>query len=481
MAYLDGLLQEDDFIHQTLGHFNTKYRALMKYAKHLVHNSASNHHLAEAVRTERIRARQQIVTDKPSTAPLALRRDELLSAGLDSDADLLLFGNLSLVLFDFYTAIGCYTSISSLHSDLPIGQQYLIAIAMTHFQSWKTIASLLAPIATELAGPYRSDAFFRIGIACKHLGIIDEARSGFQVVLTKPPPWLTAADVFVEMSHLEFMRGDLSTAISIIDSSPVQTPAVLQQHAFLALCCEEIGKMEYAIFILGEARATKHSADLTYLKGRLQYKRGRLTEAFDSLSAAMQLNDKNPLIWCALGNIYVRECQLSDAALCYIRAIQADDKMIEAWLNLAACIEIEESVSTAHRQLLDILPDPPVRVDLTRRTADMRTARASVPTIVEPNDRDRFPSAASLIDDIYLNEVPAALIDEEILGDLELLTERRQNELEAARLEEDRARQSLEDGQAQADLESETDGESSPESESENESSDQRSDGGEGA
>jgi tetratricopeptide (TPR) repeat protein len=459
MAFLEGLLQEDDFIHQTLGHFNSKYRALMKHAKHIA-STSKNHHLQEAIKIERARSRQQIVTDKPATDPISIIRDEMLKSGLESDADLLRFGNLSLLLYDFYTAIGCYSSVVTPHSELPPGQQYLIALVLIHFQSWPTVASLLEPIAQHLVPPYNCDAYFRLGICYKRMGLLEQARRAFQAALLHPPTWIPQTDIIVELSHLDFLKGDISGALTLLDGVSVFTPAVLQQQAFLCLCSDNVGKMESGVIFLTESKATEFSADLLYLRARLLYKLGKLHDAFEVLNSALLLNDKSPLIWCALGNIYVRHSQLQEAVGCYFRAIGCDDSMMEAWLNFAACLEIDPVIGEANKQLLAKLHDSPVKPDLTRRRSDVRNLNPTIPTIVEPNDRDRVPSAAALIDELIMNEVPVFV--DGMLDDLNMLVANRDVQIGIPVGTEDASRESAEDGTgADSSVASESDSESS--------------------
>lgn len=57
-------------------------------------------------------------------------------------------------------------------------------------------------------------------------------------------------------------------------------------------------------------------------------------EAFYLAQRALLLDPESGAVWCALGTVYHKADQPRDALDAYMRAIQADSNMPEAWHNL---------------------------------------------------------------------------------------------------------------------------------------------------
>jgi tetratricopeptide (TPR) repeat protein len=474
MSFLDPLLDPDSPVQRLLKEYNSKYRQFFDRAESLGAISA-NHHLRDAIASEKHHCAQQIFSTAPSDHHLIEMRNRLLELPEKSPRDIQILGNVSLFLFDFYTASLCYSDLLAHDTELSPGQCYLVSIALTHFRSWATVVSLLSPIVQALAAPYRSDAFFRLGLAFKNLRHWDDALTCFKNTLLKPPPWLSKSDVSVEISQVYFAAGNVPMALAPLEQAFVVTPAVLQQQALLLLCTDDPARIEAGITALAEHKATPSSAHLLYLRGRLLYKARRLEESFQALSESLALDFENPLVWCALGNVYIRMRQIPDAVTCYQRAILQDRDMTEAWINYAACVELDPAIRERTKYFDMKFEDAPVFIRPRSRIDLDQAGLTKIPTIVEPNDRDRFPPSAALVEEIYAMEMP--IVNVEVIEDEELLTEARQVAIEEGR----REAAAREDDAAVEEAPSQGDSDASDESESEAESGDSQNDEDEAA
>jgi tetratricopeptide (TPR) repeat protein len=421
MQYLDLLKDPEAKLHQIFKQYNDEYRKFLDSAEEIA-SRGSNHSITAGIAQERKQLSLRPFADPTLASPSAHLRDQLLSQSDKSDSDLLRLATLSVLFADFYTASLCYSDLFAHSVDLSIGQRYLASIVLTHFKSWSTIISLIAPVADQLALPHRLDAYFRIGLSHKHLRQYDQAIIAFRHCQDHPPPLLSKSDLAVEVSHTYLLQGNLSAGLAQFDHGAIWTPALIQQQAFLCMISDDPAKIELGGQLLSNYRGTKASANLLYLHGRLLYKRELPREAWEALSNAIQLDPERPLFWCALGNVYVRIGQLREAIDCYVRAITLDSDMIEAWLNYAAVLELSPELREQMQDFEAHFPDRPV-------TGAVRTGRDRLPTIIEPNDRARFPTAADLVEQVFMGEVPE--LRDEIVEDDALLTEARQMELAA--------------------------------------------------
>jgi tetratricopeptide (TPR) repeat protein len=408
MSFLGPLRDPESPVCQILTEYNTKFQSFMQRAKDLSVSSSSGR-LQVAAMVESDRARKLMFVENPIIDEHTEIRRKLLSIENPTDDQIANLGNISLLLNDCYTAVLCYSSVLANAAELSPGQQYLMGIAFGHFGAWNTVIQLLEPVIDILADPYCGDATFRLAISHKRLGNLDRAFHLFSMVIENCPPWFTSQDVTVELSQVCFLQGKTNYALLWMERVTSQTPSVLQQQAFLSLYSDDLSKIEQGIQMLNESKATVFSGQLLYLKGRLLQKCGNLKDAFQALIEALSFDSHNPLVWTALGNIYLRMSQITDAQFCYQRAIANDQKMTEAWVNLATCIELDPSLrnSKPDRYFESMFEASPIRVSWMRRRNDIRNiTRQALPTICEVNDRDRFPPAADMIDSVAMNSVP---------------------------------------------------------------------------
>ena len=426
MDFAGPLFDTSSPVHALFKQFNESHCRFLEEAGECA-KETPNARLGKAITEECERSHRAAFSPAPSEHQLIEVRDQLLATEPKTWEVKLRLGNVSLFLYDFYTASLCYSDVLAEDVELSAGEVYLISIVMTHFHCWKGVIDLLQPIVHDLGVPYRSDAFFRLGIAYKQTNQYVRALECFQNSYARPPMWVTGFDIAVEISDVYFAQGNLKYACSQIESVTSRTPAVVQQQAFIYLCSDDSVKMDMGISMLSEYEATGLSVDLLYLKGRLLYKRGRIKEAFHVLYSVIAMDQSHALAWCALGNIYMRMSQLADAIMCYERAITCDRDMIEAWMNFSACIEIDPQIREQHKAFIMSFDNPPLRVKQMRRRCD----EPYVPLIVEPNDRDRLPSAADRVEDIFCSEIPA--MDRAVLEDATLLAKSRHEELDESR------------------------------------------------
>jgi hypothetical protein len=143
--------------------------------------------------------------DQPSDYPLAQRRDSFLFVSEKTPIELICLATLSFLLGDFYTASLWYADLLAQNVDLSVGQRYLASIPSTYFHSWASIISFVGRIVDHPARPYRSDAYFRLRLAYKHLRRYEGSVAAFGVCQTKPPLLVSQADIVVELSHECFM------------------------------------------------------------------------------------------------------------------------------------------------------------------------------------------------------------------------------------------------------------------------------------
>jgi tetratricopeptide (TPR) repeat protein len=275
---------------------------------------------------------------------------------------------------------------------------------MTRFKRWESVVSLLAPVVERLSTPHRSDGHFRLALAYRHLKRFDEAVSSLRVCQTAPPAPLSRTDIVLELSHVHFLQGNLAAAITVFDRGPNCPPALLQQQAFLCLISDDAGKIDIARQMVFNLGTSGNCVNLLYLRGRLAYKRDSLIEAWAAFGKALLLDPESRLVWCALGNVYVRLGQLKDAAHCYTRAITFDNDMLEAWMNYAAVIELSPELRTEMEPFEAQFPERPMLTVFANGSDRF-------PVIVEPKDRDRFPSSVLLIEQGYMIEVPALPVE----------------------------------------------------------------------
>lgn len=419
------LLDEGSQVHNLFTRFNASYSEFLEAAEKCA-EATPNVRLRKGTAEERDRTNRALFAPQPSQNNLIAMRNELLATDPMTNEVKLQIGNVSLFLYDFYTASLYYSDVCTEGVELSVGQWYLISIALTHFRCWESVIEILQPIVRDLGGPYRFDGFFRLGIAYKRTQQYVKAIESFQNAFARPPPWVSCFDIAVEISHVYSVQGNWKSACSQIESVKSRPPAVVQQQAFIYLCSEDVMKLDLGINILSEYEGTIHSIDLLYLKARLLYKRGRLQDAFFTLYAVITLDQGHGLAWCALGNIYMRMNQLHDAIVCYEKAIACDNEMIEAWMNFSACIETDPQVREQHQGFISAFDNPPIRLRQMRVSCD----EPYVPVIVEPNDRERLPSAADSVEDVFCSEIPS--MDESILADVSILTMSHSEEAEEA-------------------------------------------------
>jgi hypothetical protein len=101
-----------------------------------------------------------------------------------------------------------------------------------------------------------------------------------------------------------------------------------------------------------------------------------------SLSEAVQLNAQAALVWCAVGNVYIRASQLRQAVHSYMCAIECDSTMIEAWQNYAPVLELDPDLRAQMSHFEARFPEMPVTI--AQRSDGRR--QTSLPILVEPND-----------------------------------------------------------------------------------------------
>lgn len=421
-SFLTPLFNSDDLVREILTDYNTMYLEFMHTAEGVAQTTPSGRVRKAAIGEYKRFAQSVFVPTHEDDNIFVRERDEILASKSRAPEDILRAGNISLFLCDFYAAQLCYSEVMAMGFPLTAAQKYLISVVLTHFQSWETLVTMLVPVVDNLIDPYRYDAHFRLGIAYKKLRMYPKALEHFGQLLgdksgaledtSRNPTWITIFDVVVEISHVYFLQGNIKSSFQQIDSYP-RTPSTVQQIVFLCLCSDEI---DTGLSILNEFEFTASSSELLYLKGRLQYKRGLLKDAFATLSSVITMDMSNHLAWCALGNIYMRMNQLQDAITCYQKAIISDNDMTEAWLNLICCFDLDPVLRERNKAFVASFPRPPVNTEHRRRKRD----EPSVPIIIEPNDRDRFPPSSDLIDDIFCNEIPC--FSPEILENIEFIT-----------------------------------------------------------
>jgi tetratricopeptide (TPR) repeat protein len=413
MSYLDPLIDENDPLHDIFYRYTASYQQFMITAQQIASISPTRP-VFDGITQELVRCSQRPFVDSPPDTTEIRQRNLLLLQRPKSDSDLIRLATMSLRLCDFYTASLCYSDLFARSAELSEGQKYLASIVLTRLKSWPTIISILNNVADRLVVPYRLDAHFRLALAYKYTRRYEDAHRSLRICQNQPPPLLSKTDITVELSHVCFLEGNMGAALTLFDRGAVWTPALVHQQSFLCLISDDPAKLQIGRQLLVNYKASAMSANLLYLRGRILYKLDDMREAWESLEESLQIDPESSIGWCALGNVYVRLEQLQEAIQCYTRAITFDHDMLEAWLNYAAVIELCPELREQTRSFEAQFPDMPVTI---------RPGRDRLATIVEPNDRDRFPPAALLVEDIYLGEMPA--LAPEILDDDSLLTESR--------------------------------------------------------
>jgi tetratricopeptide (TPR) repeat protein len=456
MLHIDPLLEPSDPVHQEFKAYNSEFQHFIDSAERLL-SFCPNRLISDAIQHQRLHLSARPFSDHNCDDQLIHRRNALLTLPHKTPTDLIRLATISVIVSDFYSAALCYTDLLAQPNDLSIGQRYLASIVLTHFRSWATLVTVLSPVVEHLALSHRADGYFRLGVAYKHLRRFDESASAFRICQNYPPSTFSKSDVIIELSHVYYLQGNLNVALSVFERGSLWTPAAIQQQAFLLLISDEYGKFEMGRQLLTNYKFTNRSSHLQYLRGRFLYKLDFQLDAWHAFCDVLRLDPEWPLGWCAIGNVYVRMGQLLEAAQSYVRAIMVNKDMIEAWLNYAAVIELDPEIRSLMGNFETKFPKMPVTIEVSN-------GRGIVPTIVEPNDKDRFPAAATLIDDLFAMELP--VIPTGVVDHDSLLTEVGRNEMEMAAKDG-----SIEDDEDSSTLDESESEEESSEGEPEKESS----------
>ena len=326
-------------------------------------------------------------------------------------------GHCYLMLADFPNAYSAYTTALKLNSD--IGDPYFWYGIGCAYQNFKYTRDAIRFFEKALPGisdeAVKTDIHLRLAIAERFEERFDRALSHFDMVLANLPPNLQEDDIKFQIAFTEQQAGrnDAESMYVSLQSRHPGNLTVLKQYAWFLSLQDDGHSLEQGDRIASSVPKDPH---MMFIMARIAIKRKDLYKAYDYYRESIAHWNDSPLFWYGLGVLYMRNDQKQDAIVAFQRAISICSDFEEAWLNLAAIMEMHDVDRTSALYQSAIMKCPNsqrLKDRFTSFQAGSRFANAT-DAIVEVTDSKFFTQIPDKLASDWLSRPPklpaAALI-----------------------------------------------------------------------
>jgi serine/threonine protein kinase/Flp pilus assembly protein TadD len=189
--------------------------------------------------------------------------------------------------------------------------------------------------------PDYADGWFNLGVALRHQGKLDQARSALWSALKEQPGHTLAEHYFFavlkESNHLSKAVSDLRKASEAVNGA---TPVARSYtYYLLGRALTEQGKPEEAVKVFRKAIAIYSDANLAYYRlGVALIQLGERQEGVATLRKAIEMLQNDPDTLDDLGNVLVALGEWSLAAAVCRRAVELKPYLVTARINLGVSL-----------------------------------------------------------------------------------------------------------------------------------------------
>jgi tetratricopeptide (TPR) repeat protein len=183
--------------------------------------------------------------------------------------------------------------------------------------------------------PKDSDNWYFLGEIYSHRGKPDDAIDAFQKAIIMNPkdsfPWIGLGDLYSELSQYEKALSSHLKAIAIKPKDPYPWNHLSEFYRCHNHYTKALETVEKAIELNPKFATSWNTL------GNINADQNNLDKAKNAYLKAIKLNE-DPIWWCNLGIIYVREDQNDDALIAFTNALKNNPKSIYAHISIATCL-----------------------------------------------------------------------------------------------------------------------------------------------
>ncbi|HLL54298.1 MAG TPA: adventurous gliding motility TPR repeat lipoprotein GltE [Myxococcaceae bacterium] len=203
------------------------------------------------------------------------------------------------------------------------------------------------------ADPKLAEAEFNIGVLAERQGKLDEAQKRYRSALERKPSLKEAA---INLAVLAQNRGDTPGAIAMYQKVLAAHPRDALSRAHLAEIFRQSGDHEKALELARQALMRDPKAVPAYKVMLLSYlDRKQLALAKLVALRAVKLDENDPDLYFAIGQVLMQENEVLKAKLQFERAVAARADYLPARVELAKLALKEENYQAAEEHLRRIL------------------------------------------------------------------------------------------------------------------------------
>lgn len=185
------------------------------------------------------------------------------------------------------------------------------------------------------------ELYFRYAVSLRTIGEYNKADSYFQKTLQSLPDNLTEDDIIFQRAFNAQSAGKFEECIRLYDSLYAKdcnhkNIELIRQYAWAMHLFDNERSIGLALKLCDEGlMLSEDDHVLNFVKGQISLKKGETQDAYTQYKVCLNHWQSNPLFWCVLGVLYLKNDQKSDAQIAFQRAICLKSDIPEAWCNFA--------------------------------------------------------------------------------------------------------------------------------------------------
>ena len=249
----------------------------------------------------------------------------------------IILGHCYAILGDFPNAFAAYAYSLEMNpkNEDPV-LFYAYGIVCQHFGYTKLALQHFEKIPEQSGAFFEPDLRFRQGILYQNEQQFDDSLRCFHSVFNsaKLPKYLTKDDVAFQIAYTYQLKGETQKAKEYYSSLMERHPTsvkLLQQYSWFAY--HSLGLKQASAIVSHALSIQSDDPMLNVIGGLISIGMGDNDRAYVLYKKSLPFTMDNPGFWCALAELYYKNDQRKDSQDAYMRALQLNNDIPEAWLN----------------------------------------------------------------------------------------------------------------------------------------------------